>query len=155
MDPAEFPYGVGQGALGIECRVDDTLILEVAAAIAHDETSARCKAERSFLRTLQGGCQVPIGVCTEVVDGRVHLRGLVLSTDGKEAIDGESHAPCAEAEDLGVHLARELMDKGARDLLGDLTVRRPITYGNAAGAAPAAASADSADSAAVTETAST
>ena len=69
-----FPYGVGQGALGIECRGSDHEVIDMlVAACEHGPTASRCRAERAFLRTLQGGCQVPIAVTSKVVDTTLHL----------------------------------------------------------------------------------
>lgn len=62
LDPQDFPYGVGQGALGIEVRADDAAAAALAHRITHGGTALRCLAERAFLNKLQGGCQVPIGV---------------------------------------------------------------------------------------------
>lgn len=67
LDPLEFPYGVSQGALGIEVRAADASSASVVLqACEHPVSAARCQAERAFLRGLQGGCQVPIGVQSSV-----------------------------------------------------------------------------------------
>eukprot|EP01138_Halocafeteria_seosinensis_P012716 gb/GECG01012992.1/.p1 GENE.gb/GECG01012992.1/~~gb/GECG01012992.1/.p1 ORF type:complete len:379 (+),score=40.45 gb/GECG01012992.1/:1-1137(+) len=94
----EFPYGVSQGALGIECRIDDIEAIAVSKAAMNLESTARCLAERGFLKTLQGGCQIPIGVHTSVscpqgdsaTDSlRISFSAVVLSRDGKERMTCE------------------------------------------------------------------
>ena len=89
LPPAVFPYSVGQGALGIECRAADAGVLEFMKALVHAPSDRRCRAERAFLHGLLGGCQVPIGVqSTIAADGALTLRGVVMSLDGsKPAID--------------------------------------------------------------------
>ena len=78
-----FPYGVGQGALGIECRTDDAATLALVQCLTHQPTSVRCRAERALLRTLEGGCQVPIGVSTTLSPvGVLAIASTVLSLDG-------------------------------------------------------------------------
>jgi hydroxymethylbilane synthase len=144
FDPSEFPYGVSQGALGIECRADDAWVLEQVVRTVNDRDAAtRCLAERAFLRGLQGGCQVPIGVSTELhVDtGKMELRGVVLSLDGKQCIDeqgtmvfsdGTIAEMAAKAEALGASLAEAAKKNGADELLGRGDQPRPITYSQVA-----------------------
>ncbi len=116
--PAEISlHAVGQGALGIECRTEDPEILALLKVLEHTETAQRCYAERSFLRELEGGCQVPIGVNTVIADGVLTLTGLVATLDGKTLVkDVVSGAP-EEAEALGVELAQKLKDQGAEEIL--------------------------------------
>jgi len=116
--PAEISlHAVGQGALGIECRTEDPEILSLLKVLEHTETAQRCYAERAFLRELEGGCQVPIGVNTVLADGVLTLTGLVATLDGKTLVkDVVSGAP-EEAEALGVELAQKLKDQGAEEIL--------------------------------------
>lgn len=116
--PAEISlHAVGQGALGIECRTEDPEILSLLKVLEHTETAQRCYAERAFLRELEGGCQVPIGVNTVIADGVLTLTGLVATLDGKTLIkDVVSGAP-EEAEALGIALAQTLKDQGAEEIL--------------------------------------
>lgn len=67
LDSDEMMYAVGQGALGIECRADDIATQELCAALDHLDTRLKCTAERSFMRELEGGCSVPLGVYTELL----------------------------------------------------------------------------------------
>ncbi|HIK53558.1 MAG TPA: hydroxymethylbilane synthase [Synechococcales cyanobacterium M55_K2018_004] len=125
--PAEVSlHAVGQGALGIECRADDPEILNILKALEHTPTAQRCYAERAFLRELEGGCQVPIGVHTVLADNTLTLTGLVASLDGQKlAKDTVSGAPEA-AEQLGVDLAHRLKQQGAQAILDEIfaTIQR-------------------------------
>lgn len=113
-------YAVGQGALGIECRANDPDILAIIKTLEHPGTAARCLAERAFLRQLEGGCQVPIGVHTAIAGDELTLTGLVASLDGKTLIKDSVTGPSREAETLGLTLAECLRDQGASAILEDI-----------------------------------
>jgi hydroxymethylbilane synthase len=113
-------HAVGQGALGIECREGDEDTLAVIKALEHTPTAYRCRAERSFLRELEGGCQVPIGVNTTIEGDNLTLKGLVASLDGKQLIKDEVSGPAAEPEALGIKLAGLLKEQGAQQILDEI-----------------------------------
>jgi len=113
-------HAVGQGALGIECRDGDTEILEIIKVLEHEPTKYRCLAERAFLRTLEGGCQVPIGVNTVIEGDRLTLTGMVASLDGKRLVKDTVVGAATEAEQLGIELAEELKNQGAQDILNEI-----------------------------------
>jgi len=113
-------HAVGQGALGIECRGEDEEILSLLKAIAHTPTTQRCLAERAFLRELEGGCQVPIGVNTEITDGTLTLTGLVARLDGSELVKDSISGHPDQAEDLGRQLAQNLRQQGADAILEEI-----------------------------------
>ncbi|MGC9503339.1 hydroxymethylbilane synthase [Baaleninema sp.] len=116
--PAEVSlHAVGQGALGIECREGDAEILELLKAIEDVATTQRCLAERAFLRSLEGGCQVPIGVNTTIEGDRLTLTGMVASLDGKQLVKDSVSGSPADAETLGVNLANRLREQGATEIL--------------------------------------
>ncbi|RZM81958.1 hydroxymethylbilane synthase [Leptolyngbya iicbica] len=119
--PADISlHAVGQGALGIECREGDTDILNVIKALEHSETAYRCLAERAFLRELEGGCQVPIGVNT-VLDGEtLTLTGLVASLDGQTLIKEQIQGAPSEAEAMGTALAKSVRGQGAQAILDEI-----------------------------------
>ena len=83
-------HAVGQGALGIECKSDDKEVLEIINVLEDKFSSQRCLAERSFLRELEGGCQVPIGVNSRIQNDEIYLTGMVASIDGERLIKDES-----------------------------------------------------------------
>ena len=108
----------GQGAVGIECRLDDQATQEKLLPLKHEETQIRVTAERAMNHGLQGGCQVPIGgfaVLTE--PDQLKLEGLVASVDGREVIKRDISGPASKAEALGKQLANELLSAGAREIL--------------------------------------
>ncbi len=113
-------HAVGQGALGIECRGDDAELLSLLKAIEHPQTRDRCLAERSFLRELEGGCQVPIGVNTEINDGNLTLTGIVASVDGQKLAKDTVSGAAQDAEQLGKELAQILRKQGAQEILDEI-----------------------------------
>jgi hydroxymethylbilane synthase len=119
--PAEISlHAVGQGALGIECRADDTEVLSLLKALEHIPTRDRALAERAFLRELEGGCQVPIGVNTDLVGDRLTLTGIVASVDGQKVVKGTVSGTASESEQLGIELARQLRKQGATEILAEI-----------------------------------
>jgi len=110
-------HAVGQGALGIECRTNDESILSLLKTLEHTPTAQRCYAERAFLRELEGGCQVPIGVNTTLEGDRLTLVGLVASIDGQTLIKDQVSGPADTAEQMGTALAHTLREQGAQDIL--------------------------------------
>jgi hydroxymethylbilane synthase len=87
--------GRGQGAVGIECRLDDARTRELLAPLNHDETAIRVKAERAMNTRLEGGCQVPIGSYAELTEGELWLRALVGAPDGSQMVRGERRGKAA------------------------------------------------------------
>ncbi|HAK61052.1 MAG TPA: hydroxymethylbilane synthase [Nitrospiraceae bacterium] len=121
---------IGQGALGIECRMDDGELNEMIAFFNHVESRTCVTGERALLRKLEGGCQVPIACYGMVTDGKLGLTGLVGSVDGKEIIKNSIEGPQAEAESLGVMLAEKLLQQGADVILQEVYGRTPDFSGN-------------------------
>jgi len=133
LDPASYGYAVGQGALGILCREGDARALELVRFMGDLKTTLACNAERGMLRTLQGGCKVPICVRTTfgpVAENRgaMSVWAAVLSLDGKEMVESrqeviitlaaaEEKAALRAAQECGEALGRSLLDKGASAML--------------------------------------
>ena len=111
-----FP-AVGQGALGLECRTADSQTRAILDQLNDMPTRWAVLAERAMLRGLGGGCQVPIGAVTEIADGMLTLRGVVLPPDGRQRIEAEITGPMEQAEALGQAVAEELRRRGADELL--------------------------------------
>jgi hydroxymethylbilane synthase len=110
---------VGQGALAIEARADDSVSRAAAAAIGDLHAAAEVAAERAFLAALGGGCRVPVAALARADrGGRLRLRGLVASPDGKALVSVEGHGTLDGARELGARLAQEAMERGADRLLG-------------------------------------
>jgi hydroxymethylbilane synthase len=116
--PAEIMCpAVGQGALAVETREESDLASNLCARLEDAGSRAEVTAERAVLGSLGGGCQVPIGANASVLDGRLHLRAVVVSPAGDQVIRGEREGPVSEAEALGCDLGRELIARGGRQIL--------------------------------------
>jgi len=107
----------GQGAVGIECRIDDISIKALLAPLGCEETRLRVLAERAMNRALEGGCQVPIGSYAVLKNQEIYLRGLVGSVDGSEILTSEIRGHINQAAQLGNQLAEQLLAKGAGKIL--------------------------------------
>ena len=116
----EMLPAVGQGALGIELRKDDTELLAGLAFLNDAKTTVAVSAERAFLFRLEGGCQVPIGAFAEVNNGRVELTGLVASVDGKVVLKDSISGPVEEAQKLGTQLANKILEMGGKEILAEV-----------------------------------
>ncbi len=116
----ELLPAIGQGALGLEVRRDDKATMDLLRFLNHRPTEIIVRAERAFLRELEGGCQVPIAALGQLNGDRLHLEGLVADLDGtrlfKDKVTGHSHDP----EATGIMLARRLLDAGAGEILRDI-----------------------------------
>ena len=117
LSPETCLPAIGQGAVGIECRVDDDWVHELIAPLGDDDTTTCVRAERAFNHRLQGGCQVPIGGYAILDHGVILLRGMVGAVDGSEIVHGEIAGPPEDAEYLGRVLAEDLLSRGADRLL--------------------------------------
>ncbi|WP_290434996.1 hydroxymethylbilane synthase [Aeromonas caviae] len=120
IEPEQSLPANGQGAVGIECRLDDHELHALLAPLEHPETRIRVLTERAMNRALQGGCQVPIGAYALVEGEEVWLRGLVGSPDGSRVIRDEIRGPLAEGEALGHTLAQRLLAAGADVILAEV-----------------------------------
>jgi hydroxymethylbilane synthase len=119
--PAELSlHAVGQGALGIECRTEDPEVLAVVRSLQHQPTAYRCYAERAFLRELEGGCQVPIGVNTTIEGDNLTLVGMVSSLDGQRLVTDTITGLATNAEQIGKDLAHLLRSQGAQTILDEI-----------------------------------
>ncbi|KAJ3973267.1 porphobilinogen deaminase, dipyromethane cofactor binding domain-containing protein [Lentinula raphanica] len=135
LAPPLLYHAVSQGALAIEIRSDDAEARAICEKLTHRETAWRCAAERACLRTLEGGCSVPVGVGSELTldgdgdgnGGRLRITGCVT------ALDGSKHVECtmeeevrseSQAEDVGTRLAVRLIETGAKEILDAITIDR-------------------------------
>lgn len=120
IPPEVSLHAVGQGALGIECRAGDNDILDLLKSLEHTSTAQRCYAERAFLRELEGGCQVPIGVNTKVEGEQLSLTGIVASLDGQKLVKDFVTGGVNDAEQIGIELAQKLRKQGAQEILDEI-----------------------------------
>lgn len=113
---------VGQGVMAVEMRADDGEVAEMLAAINDGATEACIRAERAFLRRLEGGCQVPIGAHATVDDGVVSLTGFVGTLDGSRVIRDSAVGAAGAADLVGTALAVTCLDSGAAEILEDARI---------------------------------
>ena len=111
---------IGQGALGIEIRRDDAETRDAVTFLDDRNTSFAVRAERGFLKRLEGGCQVPIAAYGRTDGDALFLRGLVGRPDGSEIVRGSANGTVADPEALGVALAEQLLARGAKEILDEV-----------------------------------
>jgi hydroxymethylbilane synthase len=114
---------IGQGAIGIECRIDDEFVNGLIEPLNHPETAVCVKAERTFLQRLEGGCQVPIAAHAQLIHGRLVIDGLVGSISGDKIIKSHIEGNPNEAEYIGITLAEDILSKGAKEILDEVYSR--------------------------------
>nr|WP_221203940.1 hydroxymethylbilane synthase [Modestobacter versicolor] len=122
LDPIQVLPAPAQGALAVECRSDDTRVVELLAALDDPAARACVAAERAVLAALEAGCSAPVAAhaeLTEAEDGSAELwlRASVTAIDGSDSVRDSISGPAAEAESLGRRLAAELLDRGAAALV--------------------------------------
>ena len=110
----------GQGIIAVEIREGDTRVGEVVALIDDGEAGAALRAERAVVTRLGGGCQMPIGALATISGGTLAVRGVVISPDGAQMIEGSTEGTPADAERLGIEVADQLLQRGAGDILLDV-----------------------------------
>ncbi|MEE2733077.1 MAG: hydroxymethylbilane synthase [Pseudomonadota bacterium] len=120
MPAEESLPAVGQGAVGIECRLDDERTIELLQCLKHADTTTRVLAERAMNNRLEGGCQVPIAGYSVLEGDQIWLRGLVGEPDGSTIVRHEVRGPRDHGEQLGRELAEVLLRQGAREILDRL-----------------------------------
>ena len=116
----QYIPAIGQGALGIEARLDDGRVVETVASLNDMDTRIAVCAERKMLERLEGGCQVPIAGHAVISGGEILLTGLVGRPDGSEIVRGSRSGSLEAPEELGVALAEELLMRGGRQILEEV-----------------------------------
>jgi hydroxymethylbilane synthase len=111
---------VAQGAIAIEMRENDLEIAQLLQKINHQNTWVSILAERAFLRTLEGGCQVPLGCYSKIDNDKIVLHGFVASTDGKRFIKCQTLGRISDPEACGIALANKLAESGAKTILDQI-----------------------------------
>ena len=128
LEPVQMLPAPAQGALAVECRAGDTGLAELLAELDDADTRAAVTAERALLAELEAGCSAPVGAIAEVVesideDGRIFvelsLRGCVATLDGSDVIRASGIGTPERARELGLSVAAELFELGARELLDE------------------------------------
>jgi len=116
----EMCPAVGQGALAIEVRKGDRRVERVVQPLDHWMTHQAVRAERTALRELGGGCQVPIAIHAQCEDDRLRVLGVVAAIDGSRIVRASKSGPAGEPERLGAEVARSLVEQGARAILENI-----------------------------------
>jgi|WetSurMetagenome_2_1015567.scaffolds.fasta_scaffold34074_2 hydroxymethylbilane synthase len=111
---------VGQGALALEIRNGDKRIEQFLHSLHHLPTALTVSAERSLLRHLEGGCQIPIGACAQLQGNEIRLDAVIGSLDGKRMVKGSRSGSHTNAERLGIELAEDLLKRGGKDILDEI-----------------------------------
>ncbi|MCK5189723.1 MAG: hydroxymethylbilane synthase [Methylococcales bacterium] len=117
LDTSTSLPAIGQGAIGIECRKDDSDTNFILKSLHDEQTSIRIIAERAMNARLQGGCQVPIAGFAEIQGGQLVMRGLVGSPDGTLLYRAERQGTLEQAEEIGIAIADDLLAQGADKIL--------------------------------------
>ncbi len=123
LEPQRILPAVGQGALGIETRIGDVSTNEIVASLIHQQTVTTVRAERAFLKRLEGGCQVPIGGYATMEGETLILTGMVADLQGVRLIRKEMRGDARQPEVVGESLAEVVLESGGREILAEI-------YGN-------------------------
>ena len=117
ISPEQILPAIGQGALGLEVRRDDETTINLLDFLNHKKTEVTIRAERAFLNELEGGCQVPIAAFARLNGKNLRLEGMVAELDGSKIIRDELSGEKDRAEEIGIELARRLLNSGADKIL--------------------------------------
>jgi hydroxymethylbilane synthase len=120
LDVDEFLPAVGQGAIGIETRANDSKTRDLLAKINHADTANALACERAFLAVLDGSCRTPIGGHAKIAGGRLRFRGMVVTPDGAKAFETLREGDVLDAEKLGADAGRELKERAGPDFFAAL-----------------------------------
>jgi hydroxymethylbilane synthase len=116
---------VSQGAITVQLRSRDERVGDLVRTLEHPATRAATTAERALLRTVEGGCQIPVGSHATVDDGTLTLEAVICSLDGRDSVAGETRGPVEEAGALGEALARDLLGRGGESILAAIRAGSP------------------------------
>ena len=122
FDTSYFTPAVGQGSIAIEAlsTMHEAVRKKIQHLVAHEETTYRLVAERAFLKTLRGGCSIPVFALANIENGQINLRGGIISLDGQRMLREHICGPLETAEMLGVKLAESLLSQGGDQILSEI-----------------------------------
>jgi len=124
LSPEVCMPAVGQGAIAVECRLQDREAEDLLAPLDDAETRAAVIAERALLGALHGGCQVPMGAFARVEHGDLAMDACVCSVHGAQCVRQHASAPPEQAAQLGEHMAQLLIEAGAQSILEEVSRQR-------------------------------
>ena len=116
IDPEIVMPSVSQGIIGVECRTDDDFINGILHEINHKMSFIIASAERTFLRVIEGGCQVPCGCISTVSENTFSIKGMISDLEGKEVITKSLSGPLDHADKIAEELGRNILDAGGREI---------------------------------------
>lgn len=120
IDPSVCLPAVGQGIVGIECRIEDLESNELIAVLNDKNSEIQITAERAANKRLGGGCHVPIAVYSEILGDELKVKAMVGEIDGSKILLSEKKGPIADAELLGNQVAEDLLNQGAGEILASV-----------------------------------
>ncbi len=120
LEPETFIPAVSQGAIAMEARDNDQRVLDVLQAITHQPTLHAVTAERTFLRMLEGGCQVPIGCFTQLTQDHFRIKGFIANLDATEVIQEERSGSPVQSIELASELAEYFISRGSVRILEEI-----------------------------------
>ena len=121
LDESFMLPAIGQGALGIACRTNDSATTDRLSKLDHQPTRLAVTAERGLLAILEGSCKVPIAGHARTTDGQIVLKGLVANLSGTVVIAGQMSGAPKNARDLGIALGKDLLSRGAGAILAEIS----------------------------------
>ncbi|MFZ4739708.1 MAG: hydroxymethylbilane synthase [Bacteroidales bacterium] len=122
IDPEIMIPACSQGAIAIEIRENDPLIEDLLSKINDEETFITTSAERAFLKTLEGGCQIPVGSFSKVDGNQFHITGFISNIDGSQFLKESASANIENAVEVAVEIAKELFNNGGKEILETIRV---------------------------------
>ena len=119
IETSYFVPSVGQGTIAIECHKKLSFAKKEVLSrwVNHPETEACVRAERSFLKTMQGGCSIPVFGYAHFEGSLVTLKGGIISLDGKKVIKAKRSSPVENVKELGESVAKEVLSNGGAEIL--------------------------------------
>ena len=126
IDPDLVIPACSQGAIAIEICENDPVMANIVDAINDNETMVATEAERAFLRTLEGGCQIPVGSYSRINEGKFELTGFISSINGEEFLKDRIEGTVGQAVELSVRLAESLLGKGGKEILKAIRLEDPF-----------------------------
>ncbi len=117
LAPPRMLPAVGQGALGIECRADDSTTLDLLDQLDDETSHATTNSERSMLALLHGGCSAPVGAWGHFEGKKLVLDGLVASKDGTQVLTASAAGNLSTSQEVGQQVAKQLLSQGAADII--------------------------------------
>ncbi len=114
--PEIVMHRVSQRKIGIECRMDDEYINRILRKINHEKSFITASAERTFLRTIEGGCQVPCGCISTISENTFSIKGMISDLKGREVIKKGLTGPLELADKIAGDLGKDILDAGGREI---------------------------------------